>query len=636
MSVSSAPVDTPLVLDEPARRRLLKRSWRTGKGFWVRSEGWRPWILSGVILAILLVELYIKYRINVWNRDLFDALERRDGPQVLLQTFTYAVLLVVSVAAALANIYSRMTIQRFWREWLTNRLLDRWLEKGRYYHLNLIEGDHKNPEYRLSEDIRLATEAPVDFVCGVLAAVLSAITFIAVLWVVGGAIDVRVGDYAMHIPGFLVIAAFLYALFGTGSMLLIGRRFTGVSETTNQREAEFRYALTRLRENGESIAVLGGEKEERGELDRNFRNLLESWRQMVWQYVRTHFVSQTSNYVAPVLPILICAPKYLAGEMSLGQVMQAASAFVIVQNAFGWLVDNYPRFANWSANARRVASLIASLDALEQAEQAGGIRVISRGSAEATALRLRGLSVTLDDGTDVVHEAEVEIAPGERVLIVGESGTGKSTLVRAIAGLWPWGEGQVVMQNNAKLLMLPQKAYVPLGTLRRAACYPMAADSVADDTLREALDAVGLGHLLERIDEEAPWEHTLSGGEKQRLAFARLLIHKPDLIVLDEATSALDTEGQKRLMGLLNDKMPDATVISVGHRPELEAYHGRKLVLEHRPGGARLIRDEFLTIVPGPHAQIFRRALDWRRWISARNADAAPTVDNKDIKTPER
>jgi putative ATP-binding cassette transporter len=631
--MNTATLDTTVVLDDAARRRLLKRFWRTGKGFWSRSAGRRPWILTGLILAVLLVELYIKYRINVWNRDLFDALERREGAEVLAQTFLYAVLLVVSVAAALANVYSRMTIQRFWREWLTNRLLDRWLDKGRYYHLNLIEGDHKNPEYRLSEDIRLATEAPVDFVCGVIAAFLSAVTFIAVLWVVGGSLDVQVGDHALHIPGFLVIAAFLYALFGTGSMLLIGRRFTGISETTNQREAEFRYALTRLRENGESIAVLGGEREERGALDRSFGSLLESWRQMVWQYVRTNFVSQTSNYVAPVLPILICAPKYLAGDMSLGQVMQAASAFVIVQNAFGWLVDNYPRFANWSANARRVASLISSLDALEQAEKSGGIRVISRGGSDSKALQLRGLSVTLDDGTDVVHEAEVEIAPGERVLIVGESGTGKSTLVRAIAGLWPWGEGQVVMQSQAKLLMLPQQAYVPLGTLRRAACYPMASDTVADEQLRDALEAVGLGHLLERLDEEAPWEHTLSGGEKQRLAFARLLIHRPDLIVLDEATSALDTESQKRLMSLLNDKMPDATVISVGHRPELEAYHGRKLVLEHRAGGARLIRDEYLTFAPGPRAQIFRRVLDWRRKIFDRNAEATSSDGGKETET---
>jgi putative ATP-binding cassette transporter len=212
----------------------------------------------------------------------------------------------------------------------------------------------------------------------------------------------------------------------------------------------------------------------------------------------------------------------------------------------------------------------------------------------------------------VVHEAEVAISPGEKVLIVGESGTGKSTLVRAVAGLWPWGEGEIVMQRDSRLLMLPQKPYVPLGSLRRATTYPTAADSVPDQEVRDSLEAVGLGHLLDRLDEEAPWEQTLSGGEKQRLAFARLLIHKPDLIVLDEATSALDPESQERLMQLVNEKIPDATVISVGHRPELEAFHERKLVLKHETGGARLIRDEYLTFIPGPHAHLVRQFKEWR------------------------
>jgi putative ATP-binding cassette transporter len=341
------------------------------------------------------------------------------------------------------------------------------------------------------------------------------------------------------------------------------------------------------------------------------------------QWMRTTFVSSTSGFVAGVLPVLLCAPKFLAGNMTLGQVMQAASAFVIVQTAFGWLVDNYPRFANWSANARRIASLIASLDALEEAEKTGGIKLISRGHHDNKALQLRGLSVTLDDGTGVVHEAEVDIAPGEKVLIVGESGTGKSTLVRAVAGLWPWGEGQVVMQRDSTLLMLPQKAYVPLGSLRRATTYPMAAKSVPDADVHEALEAVGLGHLLDRLDEEAPWEATLSGGEKQRLAFARLLLHKPNLIVLDEATSALDPESQERLMNLINEKIPEATVISVGHRPELEAFHERKLVLKHQTGGARLIRDEYLTFIPGPHAHLVRKFKDWRQ----RKRDRGPAPE---------
>ena len=599
--------------DDAARKQLIRRFWRVSRGYWRRGGDRRAWILTAVILVVILIQLFFQYRMNVWNRSLFDALEQKNAPEVLYQSLIYIPLLVGSVFFAITNVYVKMTMQRLWREWLTNYVLDRWLKGGRHYHLNLVEGDHQNPESRITDDARLATEAPVDIISGILAAFLSAVTFIFVLWYVGGALNVELGGTQLHIPGFLVIAAFLYAMFGTGSMLIIGKSFVRISEVQNQREAEFRYALTRLRENGESIALLGGEKEERAELTRNFAGLLESWRLVMGQWMRTTFVSSTSGYVAAVLPVLLCAPKFLAGDMSLGQVMQAASAFVIVQTAFGWLVDNYPRFANWNANARRIASLIASLDALEQAEKAGGIRQISHGRHDDNALQLRGLSVTLDDGTGVVSEAEVDIAPGEKVLIVGDSGSGKSTLVRAIAGLWPWGEGQVVMQRDAKLLMLPQKSYVPLGSLRRATTYPMAADSVPDDAVREALEAVGLGHLLDRIDEEAPWEQTLSGGEKQRLAFARLIIHKPNLIVLDEATSALDPEGQERLMHLIQEKIPGATLISVGHRPELEAFHERKLVLKHQTGGARLIRDEYLTFIPGPRAQIVRRFKDWRQ-----------------------
>jgi vitamin B12/bleomycin/antimicrobial peptide transport system ATP-binding/permease protein len=335
-------------------------------------------------------------------------------------------LLVGSVAVMLLQVYARMTAQRRWRAWLNNHLLDRWLKNGRYYQLNLVGGDHQNPEYRIADDVRVATESPVEFATGLLTAVFSAVTFILVLWTIGGALTFTIAGATITIPGFLVVAAVIYAVLASGSMVVIGRRFITVSENKNQAEAEYRYVLTRLRENGESIAVLGGEEEERNAVDGSLTNVLRRWRQICFQTVRTTIVSQTSGYIAPVLPIILCAPKFLNGTMTLEQVMQAASAFTIVQAAFNWLVDNYPRLADWTASARRVASLMVSLDALERAEKGEGVNRIERTEGTAAALRLSDLSVTLDTGKAVVKDAEVDIMPGERVLVAGESGTGRA------------------------------------------------------------------------------------------------------------------------------------------------------------------------------------------------------------------
>jgi len=578
--------------EEVRKNYLLTRFWISARGYWGRNGDRLAWMFSIGLLILIVANVGFQYGINVWNRAIFDAIEKRDGAGVYHLTAIFFPLAIGSVALGVAQVFVRMSLQRRWRTWLTTSTISRWLTNGRYYQLNLVSGDHKNPEYRIAEDLRIATDSPVDFVAGVTAAFLSASTFIVVLWTIGGALNVTIAGSTISIPGFLVLAAILYAAIASGSIMAIGRRFVQISEDKNQAEAEFRYTLTRVRENGESIALLDGEDEERNGIDKTFSNVLRQWARLAGQHMRTTLVSQGSSLIAPVIPILLCAPKFLDGSMTLGQVMQAASAFTIVQTAFGWLVDNYPRLADWNACARRIASLMMSLDGLERAELAESFGRIKRGETEGEAvLSLNDLSVSLDDGTAVVGETEVVVEPGERLLVAGESGSGKSTLVRAIAGLWPWGGGSVNIHPDRRLFMLPQRPYVPSGTLRRAVAYPGSADSWTVEEIGEALHKVGLDHLKEKIEEDAPWDQTLSGGEKQRLAFARLLLHNPDIVVLDESTSALDEKSQDKMMEMVMKELPKATIVSVAHRVELEAFHSRKITLERRKGGAKLVSD---------------------------------------------
>ncbi len=353
--VEPDPELTPEEAEQARKDYLLTRFWISARGYWGRNGDRLAWAFATVFHL----------------------------------SAVFFPLAIGSVLLGVAQVFARMRIQRRWRAWLTGAVMTRWLASGRYYQLNLVEGDHKNPEYRIAEDLRIATDAPVDFIAGVTSALLSAATFIVVLWTIGGALTVTLGGSTITIPGFLVIVAVVYAAIASGAITAIGRRFVQVSEDKNQAEAEFRYALTRVRENGESIALLGGEEEERDGIDRNFAKVLRQWSQLARQHMRTTLVSQGSGLIAPVVPLLLCAPKFLDGSMSLGQVMQAASAFTIVQTAFGWLVDNYPRLADWNACARRIASLMMSLDALERAEQGDGIGRISttapRWSAKPTS-----------------------------------------------------------------------------------------------------------------------------------------------------------------------------------------------------------------------------------------------------------
>src|SRR6185295_1853633 len=474
-------------VEREQQKPLVRRFWRTARGFWSAPRSWKvAWLMTACLVALVIGQLLFQYQLNLWNKAIFDALEQKDSAAVLRQAIIFIPLATGSIAVAVCVVYARMRTQRRWRAWLTEHTITRWLAKGRYYQLNLIEGDHKNPEARIQDDIRIATEQPVDFAVGILSAVLTSVTFMGVLWSVGGSLTIALGGSEFYIPGYLVIAVLIYCVIISGLMMVIARSFVPTAETKNQTEAEFRASLTRVREYGESIAILGGEEEERAGLDKLLGKVISTWARMAGEYMRTMFVSHGNFIIASVIPVILCAPKFLAGEMSLGTVMQAAAAFIQVQYAFNWIVDNYPRLAEWTASARRASNLLVAIDGLDRVEETQ-VGAITRSEGEDAAIRLRGVSVALSDGTVVVDDADVTVQFGERVLVAGESGTGKSTLVRAIAGLWPWGGGEIMLKSGAKLFLMPQKPYIPLGTLRRATTYPRAPEDFDSKDVADTL-----------------------------------------------------------------------------------------------------------------------------------------------------
>lgn len=583
------------------RKALIQRFWFTARGFWSGETRLKAWVLSIGLVVLVLIQIGVQYRLNLWTRDVFNAVEQKNAAVLLHQALLLLPLTALTVALAVTAVYGRMTTQREWRAWLAKHLIERWVAHGRYYQLNLIKGDHQVPETRIADDARTATDPPVDFAVSIFQSVITAATFIGVLWYVGGNLTINISGSEIFIPAYLVIVAVIYSIIITAAMMIVGHRFSATSEAVSQAEAEFRYALTRVRENGESIALLGGEPEERNGLYVWLGNVLAVWRKLLRQHMRATVVSNTNYLLAPAIPIFLCMPKFLAGVMTLGEVTQIAAAFVSVQSAFNWLVDNYARFSDWKASVRRVGSLMTSLDHLAALEKPGVMGAIIRSEQEGTMLRLRNLTVTLDDGTVVINDADAAVGKGEKVLLVGESGTGKSTLVRAIAGLWPWGGGEIVVQKGAKLFFMPQRPYIPLGTLRRVVTYPLSAGMVTDETLRELMQATGIGYLTERLDDIEPWDQVLSGGEKQRLAFVRLFLHQPDIVIMDEATSSLDPASQELLMDMAVERLSEVAILTISHRPELEAFHDRRLSFEHRPGGSRLVSD--VVLVPDPRHQ---------------------------------
>ncbi len=579
-SAAAKPTANDAAAGLPADKRprvagSLRQYWNLAGGYWSGPTRRQAWLLTVATIALVVANIAVQYGVNRWNRFFFNALEQHQSNIVLSAIGLFAVLAVASSAISVFQLIARMKLQVYWRRWLSERLAVRWLGDQRFYRLGIAAPDMDAPEFRIAEDARVATEPVVDFGSGIMNAVLTAVVFFGVLWTVGGSADV----FGVTVPGFMVIAAILYSGLMSGSMVLFGRPLIHRIEAKNAAEARLRTEMGRVRENAESIALIGGEADETRGLRLTLDLLVAAWNRQIKQLARMTWLMGSNWAVAPVFPLLLEAPNYLAGSMTLGDLMQTAAAFVQVQVALNWLFDNYPRIAEWLASAGRVTGLWAAFVKLDASVGTGAADRIMIGESPDRTLKLVGLSVAQHNGRVMIDEADTSVAPGDRVLLTGESGTGKSTLIRAIAGLWPWGSGQVLLPAGARVAFLPQRAYIPHGTMRDVLKYPLAAVDVPDEVLSAALERCGLGHLAGRLGDEDRWDKQLSGGEQQRIGFARLLIQRPDLVIMDEATAALDVGSQASMMELFRDELREATVISVGHRPELEEYHTRKLSL---------------------------------------------------------
>jgi len=565
---------------------IARAYFRLSRGFWSGASQRTAWLLTCGVLLFVVANLLASLGVNWWNRFFFNALERKDVASVLSGVGVIVGLALAAAAASVCLVHMRMRLQLRWRQWMTGKLIGRWLAERRFYQLNIVGGDGANPEYRIADDVRLATEPLVDFVIGLTNALLAAVAFISILWVVGGSLTISAFGAPVTIPGFMVIAAVVYSSLTSLAMFFVGRPLISRVESKNAGEARLRYELTRVRDSAENIALIGGDDDERAQLLDTFAELARRWVRVIVQQAHMTWISNGSAVLSPAVPLVIAAPKYLAGDLSLGELMQIATAFTQVQIALNWLVDNAIRLAEWLASAQRVVELSDAIDNLETTigRYGSGNTVVLADSPD-DAIHLQHLSLTQHDGTAMIEGAEVIVGRGEKVLVKGESGTGKSTLIRAMAGLWPWGSGRILRPTNATFAFMPQTPYIPLGTLRYALLYPASDLPVADETLIEALGRCGLSHLAPRLDHEEPWGSILSGGERQRLAFVRLLVNPPQIIIMDEATAALDEESQARMLELLRTDLADATVISVAHRPGLEDFFDREIHLVRADAG---------------------------------------------------
>jgi vitamin B12/bleomycin/antimicrobial peptide transport system ATP-binding/permease protein len=551
------------------------------------DDRWPGRILLISVIALQLFQVWLNVKFNSWYNTFYTALQNKDWGVFITQLGVFSILAAAFIVTAVYQLYLQQWLQIRWRRWLTDRYLGRWLGQGTHYRMRLKGDQADNPDQRIADDVRMFINSTLDIGISLLGSIVTLVSFVVILWNLSAATPLMIGSENYNIPGYLVWAALIYAVIGTWVTHLVGRPLVKLNFDQQRYEADFRFSLVRLRENAEEVTLLAGEAAEEERLQDRFSRVVRNWYGIMQRTKRLTFLTAGYSQVAIIFPFLVVSPVYFFGALTLGGLMQIASAFGQVQSALSFFVTAYSSIADWKAVLDRLAGFEASIGWAESLDKtAPRVEFIADGGR---ALHVEELVVGLPSGAEIVRLKDFNVEPGDRVLVTGPSGSGKTSLFRALGGVWPFGAGSIRIPKGESVLVLPQRPYLPLGTLRGALAYPGPETVFPAQVIDEVVEAVGLGDFSDRLDETAYWADKLSGGEQQRLSIARALLQKPQWLFLDEATSALDETAEAELYRLLLERLPKTAIISIGHRSSLVQFHGRFFELRpDAPGGHRL------------------------------------------------
>ncbi len=557
------------------KKRSFRTFWHLFRGYWNSEHKWRARGLLAFVIGLNFASVYLLVRINSWYNEFYNALQQyaQESFWPLVGEFTALAFLYIIIAVY--AIYLRQMLQIRWRTWMTDRYLAGWMQHQVYYRLQVLGSDTDNPDQRISEDINQFVTLTLQLLLGFLKQLTTLGAFGVVLWNLSGAFTVPLGSHEFVVYGYMFWFSLVYSILGTVGAHLVGRRLIGLNFDQQRYEADFRFNMMRVRENSESVAFYRGEDAENVGFKERFAHVISNYWQLMRQTKLLNFYVNGYAQLAIIVPLVLAAPRYFGGEMALGGLMQTVSAFGRVQDALSYFVESYDTIAQLAAVIRRLSTFT---EHMEQAQALEDGVAHEQSTAGESALALAGLDVALPDGRQLMQDCTVTLPAGSSVLVTGASGTGKSTLLRTLAGIWPYGSGQVTIGQGSRALFLPQRPYLPLGSLRRALAYPRTAAGT-DEELAVALRDVGLERLVDKLDTIDDWSRILSLGEQQRLAFARVLLVKPQWVFLDEATSALDEPREQEMYELLRKRLPGLSIVSVGHRSTLFAQHEEELHL---------------------------------------------------------